>query len=264
MNKIQQPEVDELINWINDYVFSKAKSRGVVLGMSGGKDSLICAKLCVEALGSENVFGVIMPNGEQKDISDAIKTCELLGIDYEIVNIEEMFKGVMRATKSIAEKQGTKLGEVSVLNTPPRLRMTTLYSVAASLGCLVVNTSNLSEKTIGYSTKWGDNVGDFAPLVNFTKTEVCQIGDLLGLPDELVNKKPADGLTGKTDEDKLGFKYEELDYLIRDGKLCPNTDKILRMIKSSQHKRVIDLPSFDSGRSVKIEDVIKKTNGRPI
>lgn len=233
----------EIIEYIKNYVES-SHAKGVVLGMSGGKDSLVVAKLCAEAIGSENVFGVIMPKGEMTDIDDAVKTCEFLKIKYEIANIENSFNDTVNLTKNILKTD--ELSSVTLLNISPRLRMNLLYAVGGTLGYLVANTSNLSEKMVGYSTKWGDGVGDFAPLANLTKTEVCKLGIALGLPDELVNKKPADGLTGKTDEDVMGFSYAELDNFIRNGIKGENFEKILKMHKVSAHKRN-PISSFSKG-----------------
>ena len=229
--------VNNIVDWIFNYVKNTAHSNGVVIGMSGGKDSFVTAKLCVMALGKENVFGVIMPNGEMKDISDAQKSCEFLGIDYVVAPITKTYNSVIENILPALKSKNKELNKDSTENTPPRLRMTTLYAIAASLGYLVANTSNLSEAMVGYTTKWGDNVGDFAPLINFTKTEVCELGILTGLPFELVYKTPSDGLSGMSDEQKLGFSYEELDDFIRNGKKAENFEKIEKSHNFSYHKR---------------------------
>ena len=235
MNKEIVYKIEE---FIKDYVFNKAHSKGVTIGMSGGKDSLIVAKLCAEAIGKENVLGVIIPNGKMKDCKIAKKSCEIIGIRYYLIDINTIYNLYIDYIKDIFEKENVDLSTVTTFNLPPRIRMTLLYSIAGSMNYLVANTSNLSEKEVGYTTKWGDNVGDFGPIVNFTKSEVCQIGLLLGLPEELVNKTPADGLSSQTDEDKLGFSYSSLDRLIREGKSNEKDyEKILRMHKASEHKR---------------------------
>ena len=240
----------EIINFIKNYVKS-ANAKGVVLGMSGGKDSFIVAALAVEAVGKDNVFGIIMPNGNQKDIDDAIFECEYLKIKYSILNIENLYNETVSLTKSAL--QTDELSKVTTLNIAPRLRMNLLYSAAATLGYLVANTSNLSEKMVGYSTKWGDAVGDFAPLLSLTKTEVQELGKELDLPKNLVYKKPADGLTGNTDEDVLGFTYDELDDFIRNGNKTENFEKILKMHKTSSHKRS-PIKAFECGRKNYFED----------
>ena len=230
-------EIENIKNYIKDYL-KEAHANGVVLGMSGGKDSLVTAKLCADAIGKENVIGIIMPNGEMKDCSVAKESCDIIGIRYYEVNIGNIYGNVIDSTTPILKKEGKPLSTVTTFNVPPRLRMVTLYSIAGSLGYLVANTSNLSEGMVGYTTKWGDNVGDFGPLANFTQEEVCEIGILLGLPDRLVNKTPDDGLSGQSDEEKLGFSYAELDNFIRHGKKGEKFDKISHMHKISQHKRI--------------------------
>ena len=239
---MEKKTIDNLIEWIRDYV--KKYADGVVIGMSGGKDSFVVAKLCTLALRKENVFGLILPNGEMPDKSDAVVSCEYLGIPYKIVNINKAYDYIIDEVKDNlpAEKQ---LNDVTTINTAPRLRMTTFYAFAGSLNYLVANTSNLSEAMVGYTTKWGDNVGDFAPIANFTKTEVCEIGLMLGLPEELVNKKPSDGLSGKTDEEKLGFSYAELDDYIRNGKKGPNFETIERKHRIASHK-INPITKFDN------------------
>lgn len=243
MENIQEIKT-RVIDYVRDYV-EGAHSKGVVLGMSGGKDSLIVAKICTEALGSDKVYGIIMPNGAQKDLSDAIRQCEYLGIRYKIVNIEKMYNATVELTK---EALGTdELSPVTTLNIAPRIRMSMLYSAAGTLGYLVANTSNLSEKILGYSTKYGDSAGDFAPIGDLTKSEVCELGIALGLPEQDVNKKPADGLTGKTDEEVIGVPYEEVDEMARHGTATPNHEKILRMFMASAHKRN-KISTFNSGK----------------
>ena len=225
---------NEIVVFIKNYV-ENAGAKGVVLGMSGGKDSFVVAALASLAVGSDNVFGIIMPNGKQKDVDDAIFECEFLKIKYTISNIENLYNETIALTKDSLKTEN--LSKVTTLNIAPRLRMNLLYSVAGTLGYLVANTSNLSERMIGYSTKWGDAVGDFAPILSLTKTEVQELGIELGLPENLVHKSPADGLTGCSDEEILGFSYFELDEFIRRGKKSENLDKILKMYNSSKHKR---------------------------
>ncbi len=234
---MDKKEIEKIKLWISDYI-KNAHANGVILGMSGGKDSLITAKLCVDALGKDKVLGVIMPNGEMKDCQVAIESCQLLGIRYYNININNLYKDMLDNISPILKNEDKPLSTVTTYNVPPRLRMVSLYAIAGSLGYLVANTSNLSEAMVGYTTKWGDNVGDFAVLANYTKDEVCQLGLLLGLPENLVNKVPDDGLTGKTDEDKLGFSYQELDNLIRNGKKGEKYDLISKMHRLSEHKRV--------------------------
>ena len=216
-----QNRIDNLVKWIRTQVPEGGKA---VLGISGGKDSTIAAALCVKALGAENVVGVMMPNGLQRDIDDSKKVCELLGIYSLEVNIQEAYVGILDniATALNLNATGPRDGFLSVhnngmirTNLPARLRMSTLYAVAALYpNSRVVNTCNYSEDYVGYSTKYGDAAGDFSPLGGLTVREVLAIGDALDLPYDLVHKTPSDGMCGKTDEDNLGFTYEQLDDFI--------------------------------------------------
>lgn len=206
--KVKNDIVDWIRNWFND----NGKDCNAIIGISGGKDSSVVAALCVEALGKDRVFGVLMPNGEQSDIDSAYALVNHLGIKSTVVNIQDAYYGVINNIDLPLISNQTKV------NLPCRLRMSVLYAVSQSINGRVANTCNLSEDWIGYSTRYGDSVGDFSPLSDLTVTEVRAIGHALGLPVELVDKVPADGLCGKTDEDNLGFTYEKLDKYIRTGK----------------------------------------------
>ena len=230
-------DVENVINWIKQLFNNNPFAKGVVIGMSGGKDSLVVAKLCIEAIGKEKVFGVIMPNGEMKDILDAKRTCEFLEIPYTVININGAYSEITQSTQTALSSYGIDLSTDSKINIAPRVRMTTLYALAQSLGYFVANTSNLSEISTGYSTKWGDGVGDFAPLANFTKSEVCEIGHILGLPADLVDKVPSDGLSSMSDEEKMKITYSELDTLIRTGEKPACYEQIVKLNKASKHKR---------------------------
>lgn len=202
----------DCIKWIQDWFENNGKGCNAILGISGGKDSSVTAALCVAALGKERVIGVLMPQGEQFDINYSKMLCEHLGIKYYTVNIKEAVDAVLKSVDGLFD-----LSNQSRFNLPARIRMTTLYAVSQSNNGRVANTCNLSEDWVGYSTRYGDSVGDFSPLSKLTVTEVKQIGTYLGLPDCLVHKVPIDGLCGKTDEDNLGFTYAELDKYIREG-----------------------------------------------
>ena len=205
---------DECVAWIRDFFEKNGPGCNAVLGISGGKDSSVAAALCVEALGRERVIGVLMPNGVQGDIDCAYALVNHLGIRHYEINIKAAFDGILSAMP-----EGLSLSEQSRNNLPPRLRMATVYAVSQSSNGRVVNTCNLSEDWVGYSTRYGDSVGDFSPLSRLTVAEVKAIGHELGLPYELVEKTPIDGLCGKTDEDNLGFTYAELDRYIRTGEI---------------------------------------------
>ena len=205
---------NECVEWIRGFFDKNGKGCNAIVGISGGKDSSIVAALCVEALGKERVIGVLMPNGEQADISDSYMLVNHLEIKSYVVNIRDSIDGILDKIK--AEINITKQ---TVENLPARIRMSTLYAVSQSLNGRVANTCNLSEDWVGYSTRYGDSVGDFSPLSNLTVTEIKEIGKVLNLPEKLVNKVPEDGLCGKTDEDNLGFPYAVLDRYIRTGEI---------------------------------------------
>ena len=205
---------NDCVAWIRDFFEKNGKGCNAVVGISGGKDSSIVAALCVEALGKDRVIGVLMPCGVQHDIDCAYELVNHLGIKHYEVNIKETIDAIKAAIPAELE-----LSVQSVTNLPPRIRMSTLYAVSQSVNGRVANTCNLSEDWVGYSTRYGDSVGDFSPLSLLTVDEVKKIGLLLDLPASLVNKIPIDGLCGKTDEDNLGFTYAELDRYIRTGEI---------------------------------------------
>ena len=202
---------NKCVQWIKDWFEKNGKGCNAVLGVSGGKDSSVVAALLVKALGRDRVFGVLMPDGDQKDISCSYQLCEHLGIRYTLVNIKAATDGLKSAVKDI------EITAQSKTNLPPRIRMATLYFVSQSMNGRVANTCNYSEDYVGYSTRYGDSVGDFSPISCFTVTEIKAIGRYLALPENLIEKVPSDGLCGKTDEDNLGFSYDVLDKYIREG-----------------------------------------------
>lgn len=215
---------NDCVEWIRKFFDENGKGCNAVIGISGGKDSSVAAALCVEALGKDRVIGVLMPKGVQHDIDAAYKLVNHLGIKHFEINIE----AVVNALSEEISKDIT-ISEQSRINLPPRIRMTTLYAVSQSFNGRVVNTCNLSEDWVGYSTRYGDAAGDFSPMSLLTVTEVKQIGHVLGLPSELVEKTPIDGLCGKSDEENLGFTYSELDVYIRTG-----------VIEDKEKKEIID------------------------
>ena len=207
-------DAEKVKNECTAWIRKKKKKNGpgcnAVVGISGGKDSSVVAALCVEALGRDRVIGVLMPCGEQSDLDKAQLLVDTLGIKHYIINIKDAVEGVIKNIPF-------ELQDQSRINLPPRIRMATLYAVSQSNNGRVANTCNLSEDWVGYSTRYGDSVGDFSPCSMLTVNEVKQIGRLLGLPAVLVDKVPSDGLCGKTDEDNLGFTYAVLDRYIREG-----------------------------------------------
>ena len=219
---------NECIEWIKKFFDENGKGCNAVVGISGGKDSSVAAALCVEALGKDRVIGVLMPQGEQHDIDMAYMLVNHLGIKYYEINIKDTVDAMIENFPKDVE-----ISTQTRQNIPPRIRMSTLYAVSQSLNGRVCNTCNLSEDWVGYSTRYGDAAGDFSPMSNLTVTEVKKIGHILGLPEELVEKTPIDGLCGKTDEENLGFTYAELDKYIREGII---EDEKKKKIIDSKHK----------------------------
>lgn len=208
-----EKQTKQLIDYTREWFNKFGENSRAVLGISGGKDSSVTAAVLKEALGADRVLGIIMPNGEMSDLDDAKLLVDFLKIPNEIVPITDYYNAAI-ATFEKAEK--FEVTKDLKINLAPRLRMSTLYAIAQGqpVTTFVVNTCNASEDYVGYSTKYGDAAGDVSLLQDFTVTEVLQIGEYLGLPDELVHKVPSDGLSGMSDEDKLGFKYAQLDEYI--------------------------------------------------
>jgi NAD+ synthase len=223
---------DEIVEWITDWFEENGNGCKAVVGVSGGKDSSVVAALCVAALGKDRVIGVLMPNGEQSDIKYSHMLCDHLGIKNYTVNVGPAINGVL---DSIHENAADiEVTEQATTNLPARIRMATLYAVSQSVNGRVANTCNLSEDWVGYSTKFGDAAGDFSPLSRLTVSEVKAIGRELGLPAELVDKTPSDGLCGKTDEMNLGFSYDVLDKYIRTGVI---EDEAVKVKIDSMHMK---------------------------
>ncbi len=221
----------------------------VVLGISGGKDSTVTAAICARALGAENVYGVMLPDGEQADIGDSVRVCEALGIQRRTINIGPMHAALRQATDQLGPVAAE--GEFSVaphresdINVGPRLRMTTLRYIGQALNARLAGTGNLSEATVGYCTKDGDTSCDFGMLVKLTSVEVVQVGlTMPELPRDLVQKTPTDGLSGHSDEERLGISYADIHAYIREG-TCgkPEVDEKIRQKEAaSAHKRCMPL-----------------------
>lgn len=257
---------EKLVDWTR-MAMENSGGKSAVIGISGGKDSSVVAAICVKALGAENVVGVLMPDGIQSDISFAEELCEHLGIKHRTVNIEPMSSAFLN---SLDEIKGDMISDITiqtVLNLPPRIRMTLLYAISQSIEeSRVINTSNLSEDWVGYATIYGDTTGAFSPLGTLTSDEVIQVGEFLGLPEKFTCKAPSDGLTGKTDEDVFGFSYEMLNRYIREG-VCEDENikqRIDNMHKFSRHK-FLPISMFNSELPIVADDtasVYKKKDSR--
>ncbi len=231
----------EVIDWIRAWFDENGKDCNAVIGISGGKDSSVAAALCVKALGADRVLGVLMPCGEQADIDMSCMLVEHLGIRSVTVNIKQ----AVDALESAIAAQIGQLSAMTRTNLPSRVRMVTLYGVSQSNNGRVVNTCNLSEDWVGYSTRYGDSAGDFSPLSKLTVAEVKAIGRELGLPAVLVDKVPIDGLCGKTDEENLGFTYAALDEYIRTGNATPELKEIFDNKRRWNKFKLELMPVFD-------------------
>lgn len=246
----------DLTRWIRESMEASGGKKALI-GISGGKDSSVLAGLLVRALGRENVYGILMPDGIQEDIEYAEDLCRFLGIKCQTVNIEKMTGAFLQEIDKI---EGYIVEEISIqtrLNLPPRVRMTLLYAISQSMeDARVINASNLSEDWIGYATLYGDTAGAFSPLGMLTSDEVVQIGEHLGLPEKLVRKDPSDGLRGRTDEDVFGFSYEVLNRYIRQGEISDGDikEKIDRMHMYSRHK-FLPIPMYDPGLEIGASDI---------
>ena len=250
MEQVFQPEKarDSLVNELRKLAETRGFSK-VVVGISGGKDSTVTAAICARALGADHVYGVMMPDGEQKDIADSIRVCEALGIHRRTVNIGKMHAALKEVTDqntpSAADGEFViPQNRESDINVGPRLRMTTLRYIAQALGAWLAGTGNLSEATVGYCTKDGDTSCDFAMLGALTSVEVVEVGlTMPEIPRELVTKTPTDGLSGYSDEERLGVSYADIHRYIREGS-CGNqeTDEIIRKKeRANLHKRRMPL-----------------------
>ncbi len=231
---------DGCVEWIRDFFEKNGKGCSAIVGISGGKDSSTVAALCVEALGRDRVIGVLMPCGEQHDIDCAQQLVAHLGIKNYTINIKDAVDGVLNSLPEDME-----ISAQTRINLPARIRMATLYAVGQSCNGRVANTCNLSEDWVGYATRYGDGAGDFSPCAHVTVAEMRELGKVLGLPRNLIEKTPIDGLSGKTDEDNLGFTYEVLDKYIRTG-VCVDPavkDRIDRLHEANKFKLEV-IPSY--------------------
>lgn len=234
---------DNIVQWIRNYMGANGKDNTpIIIGISGGKDSSVVAALCVEAVGKERVIGVLMPDGNQKDIDVSralVNQLEIKSYEVDIFNICEDLCLCMN------DDCGLSTNEVYAFNAPARVRMTVLYSIANILDGRVANTCNFTESYLGYNTKFGDQCGDFAPISDILCTDVVHIGYACGLPPVFIDKAPSDGMCGKTDEERFGFTYAMADDYL-EGKLVPAdiTAKIIKMHNTSMHKECINIPHY--------------------
>lgn len=243
---------DEIVDWIREFFQENGEGCNAVVAISGGKDSSVTAALCAEALGKERVFGVLLPQGEQADIDMSLLLVKHLDIPYTVINIKDPCDSIF---ESLGENLPVEVSKQTKTNLPARIRMAVTYAVSQSLNGRVANTSNLSEDWVGYATRYGDAAGDFSPLSKLTVAEVKAVGRVLGLPDELVDKVPIDGLTGLSDEENLGFTYEVLDKYIRTG-ICldAETKKTIDNKRKWNKFKLELMPCFPFDGPIKAED----------
>lgn len=244
-----QKEVDNIIEFIRDY-YKKNNLGGAILGISGGKDSGVVAALLVKALGKENVIGVTMPcHSKDEDKIDAKLVSDYYG--FKLINFD------LTSTFDIFKEELQKLGNFSLeelkdsdINIKPRLRMLTLYYLGAMYSKLhhktyiVAGTSNKCELYVGYFTKGGDSVSDISPIADFTVDEVIEIGKYLHVPETVLYKTPSDGLSGMSDEEKLGVTYKSIASYI-ENPLSVNLEtrnKIKHMHEINSHK--FNIPTY--------------------
>ena len=241
-------ETERVIGFIRDY-YSKNNLKGAILGISGGKDSAVVAGLMVEALGKDNVLGVWMPcHSKEADKEDAKLVSDYYGfelIDYDLTNVYDTFKSNLESVGNFNSNQTLN----SDINIKPRLRMATLYYFAALYSeikggaYLVIGTSNKCELHVGYFTKGGDSVHDIAPIADFTVDEVIAIGEYIRVPEKNLYKTPDDGLSNKSDEDKLGVTYKDIAKRINGEELPEEiSKKIDAMHERNQHK--FNIPTY--------------------
>ena len=238
-----QIQLAGLLEWMAEQM-NACHGKTAVIGISGGKDSSTVAALAVAAYGRENVLGVLMPDGVQPDIDYSQALVQHLDLPHTTINIHDAVQGVLNEM----EKAGLTPSRQTKVNLPSRVRMATLYAVAQSVeGGIVINTSNLSEDWVGYCTIYGDSAGAFSPLGMYTTEEVIALGAELGLPERFLIKPQSDGLTGKTDEDNLGFTYHAVNEYIRKGEVDPAIkEQIDRKHKVSRFK-FQTLPVYQNG-----------------
>lgn len=243
-------ELNNAVLWIRDYVQSSG-AKGVVLGLSGGKDSAVVLAMAVKALGKENVITVSMPcHSQNADYEDAKAAAEKFGVKFITADLTKAYDEFEGAINSVIGELGIEvLSREATINAKPRLRMTTLYAIAQSLGYLVIGTGNLCEAMVGYTTKWGDSASDLNPLANFEVSEVFRIGAFLGVPEQILKRAPSDGLGGETDEDKLGVKYSQIEEMIETGNTEEHAKEIiLKKFAASRHKRTL-VPTYKFERT---------------
>jgi len=229
--------VDYLVNWLREQV-ALAGAEGVVVGVSGGVDSAVAAVIAKRAF-PDNCMALILPCESQiSDRLDSQMFLEEFEIPYRVVELDNIYTLLLTQFQSYIKIEGSK-GRLLRANIKPRLRMIALYYSAQGRNYLVLGTSNKSELSVGYSTKYGYNAVDLQLLGDLLKTEVYELARYLKIPDYIISKPPSGGLwEGQTDEEEMGVTYRDLDRYLATGQGEPKVvEKIEKMIKDSEHKR---------------------------
>ncbi|HPF20589.1 MAG TPA: NAD(+) synthase [Syntrophomonas sp.] len=230
---------DYLVNWLREKV-QAAGCRGLILGISGGIDSAVAAALAKQAF-PDDCLGLLMPcESSAEDLQDGLLLVESLDMHYHIINLEEAYRALLKELAHAIDLPEDS-GRLVRANVKPRLRMTSLYYMAQAHQYLVMGTSNKSEITVGYATKYGDNGVDLQVLGDLRKEQVYALARYLNIPEQLITKAPSAGLWGgQTDEGEMGFTYRELDEYIRTGAGATElVGKIQTMYERSAHKRSV-------------------------
>ena len=241
-------EKDKIVKFIKAY-YDRYDLGGVVIGISGGKDSGVVAGLFAEALGPDRIIGVTLPcHSKATDKNDAQKVSDYYGfkmINYDLTKVFDAFKEQVNLLGNFTEEELKN----SDINLKPRLRMASLYYTAALYTALtgktyiVAGTGNKCEEYVGYFTKGGDSVSDIKVLADLTVDEVIAIGEVLNVPKEVLYKAPNDGLSNQTDEDKLGVKYKDIAKYMNGEPLEKDVyQKIKKLHNNSKHK--FNIPTY--------------------
>lgn len=240
-----EKEIENICKFIKDY-YEEHKLTGAVIGISGGKDSAVVAALLCKALGPENVFGLALPcHSKDEDLEDAKLISNHYGFPLKKFDLTSTYDSFVN---EVSDVTGNNDYDNANQNLKPRLRMSTLYYFASALSTndkryIVVGTSNKSELYVGYFTKGGDSTHDIDLIADFTVSEVIKIGEALGVPEKVLYKAPSDGLSGRTDEDKLGVTYQNIEDYIYNRDLDPETkEKVKRLHENSLHK--FNIPTY--------------------
>lgn len=247
-----EKEVKNIVKFVREY-YKKNNLGGAILGISGGKDSGVVVGLLVEALGKENVIGITLPcHSKEEDRIDAKLVSDYYGIElinFDITSTFDVFKDELKNLGTFTNDEVKN----SDINLKPRLRMSTLYYLAALYSMvrgktyIVAGTSNKCELYVGYFTKGGDSVHDISLLADYTVEEVIKLGEYLKVPDKVLYKTPNDGLSNLTDEDKLGVKYNDIATYLENKDLLDKEirEKIEKLHKNNLHK--FNIPTYKKG-----------------